>query len=188
MASIIRGTANGNLELIAGTGQTIVLTNDALGSIAIDSLATQGFVTAQINNLIDSAPGALDTLNELATALGNDADFASTITTALSGKADSSTTLAGYGIIDAYTSTEVDTLLGDKANSADVYTSTEVDTALDLKQDVIIVATPTSSIGQAGDLAGQWASDGSFIYYCTADYTDGLSDIWARVALTLETW
>jgi hypothetical protein len=37
--------------------------------------------------LVDAAPGALDTLNELAAALGDDASFASTVTTALAGKA-----------------------------------------------------------------------------------------------------
>lgn len=36
--------------------------------------------------ILDSAPGALDTLNELAAALGDDANFASTVTTALAGK------------------------------------------------------------------------------------------------------
>jgi hypothetical protein len=41
----------------------------------------------QLNNLIDSAPTALDTLNELAAALGDDANFATTVTTALGTKA-----------------------------------------------------------------------------------------------------
>lgn len=37
--------------------------------------------------ILDGAPSALDTLNELAAALGDDANFASTITTSLSSKA-----------------------------------------------------------------------------------------------------
>ncbi len=40
-------------------------------------------ITAKLAALVDSAPGALDTLNELAAALGDDANFSSTITTAL---------------------------------------------------------------------------------------------------------
>jgi hypothetical protein len=40
-----------------------------------------------IANLIDSAPSTLNSLNELASALGNDANYSTTITTALSGKA-----------------------------------------------------------------------------------------------------
>jgi len=43
-------------------------------------------VTTQVNNLIDSAPSALNTLNELAAALGDDASFATTVTNALAEK------------------------------------------------------------------------------------------------------
>ena len=50
-------------------------------------IATTAYVTTAIGNLVDSAPGALDTLNELAAALGDDASFSSTITTSLATKA-----------------------------------------------------------------------------------------------------
>ena len=43
-------------------------------------------------------------------------------------KADKATTLAGYGITDAYTKTEADTLLGAKADQATTYTKSEVQT------------------------------------------------------------
>lgn len=46
-----------------------------------------GLITAAINALIGGAPGALDTLNELADALADDADFATTVTNALALKA-----------------------------------------------------------------------------------------------------
>lgn len=49
-------------------------------------LATTQFVRTEVANLINGAPGALDTLVELATALGNDANFATTLTTNLAGK------------------------------------------------------------------------------------------------------
>lgn len=49
--------------------------------------ALKTWVTAQIAGVIASAPGALDTLNELAAALGNDANFAATMTNALALKA-----------------------------------------------------------------------------------------------------
>ncbi|MBB3141217.1 hypothetical protein [Halomonas organivorans] len=44
-------------------------------------------VDARLQALIDSAPASLDTLNELAAALGDDPDFAATVTTALAAKA-----------------------------------------------------------------------------------------------------
>lgn len=50
-------------------------------------LANTAFVQATITSLIASAPGALDTLNELAAALGNDPNFAATMTNALALKA-----------------------------------------------------------------------------------------------------
>jgi hypothetical protein len=48
--------------------------------------ATQSYVTTAVANLVNSAPSTLDTLNELATALGNDANFATTITTSIATK------------------------------------------------------------------------------------------------------
>lgn len=50
-------------------------------------IATTAFVATAIANLVASSPAALDTLNELATALGNDPNFATTITNALALKA-----------------------------------------------------------------------------------------------------
>lgn len=49
-------------------------------------VATTAFVSTAVSNLVASAPTALDTLNELATALGDDPNFATTMTTALGGK------------------------------------------------------------------------------------------------------
>jgi len=54
----------------------------------VASLDSSGNVPiSQLGNLIDGAPGALDTLNELAAALADDANYATTITNALSLKA-----------------------------------------------------------------------------------------------------
>lgn len=53
---------------------------------AVTPAGLKASVDAAVAGLIASAPGALDTLNELAAALGNDPNFAATITTALAGK------------------------------------------------------------------------------------------------------
>jgi hypothetical protein len=55
---------------------------------AVGGAATQADIDAAINALIGGAPAALDTLNELAAALADDASYAATITTALAGKVD----------------------------------------------------------------------------------------------------
>ena len=62
-------------------------------------LAKQDDLTTAVNNLVDSAPGALDTLNELASALGDDANFSTTVTNSLAGKASTGTSIsAGNGL------------------------------------------------------------------------------------------
>lgn len=71
------------------------LSDKALSPTAIsDKLgytpANETDIQNQINNLIDSAPTALNTLNELAAALGDDANFASTVTNSLAGKVSKS--------------------------------------------------------------------------------------------------
>jgi hypothetical protein len=48
--------------------------------------ATQSYVTTQIANLVDSSPATLDTLNELAAALGDDPNFATTVATSIGTK------------------------------------------------------------------------------------------------------
>lgn len=66
-------------ELFVDTTKDTVVVMD--GSTAGGSpLATEAYVGTAVSNLVDSAPGALDTLNELAAALGDDANFATTVT------------------------------------------------------------------------------------------------------------
>lgn len=56
-------------------------------------IATTAFVKAALAGLVGSSPAALDTLNELAAALGNDPNFATTMTNALAGKQPLDSTL-----------------------------------------------------------------------------------------------
>ncbi len=53
-----------------------------------DTYSTKEYVTQKISELVNSAPGTLDTLNEIAAALNNDSNFATTITTQLGTKVD----------------------------------------------------------------------------------------------------
>jgi hypothetical protein len=76
LRNLVAYDASGNIVLPANLTVT--------GSIV--GYATTSYVTTQINNLINGAPGLLDTLDELAAALGDDANFASTITTSIAGK------------------------------------------------------------------------------------------------------
>jgi len=83
------------LSTVATTGNYNDLSN--LPSIpSIAGLATQAYVDTHISDLIASAPAALDTLNELAAALGNDVNFSTTIINAIAGK--QSTLVSGTNI------------------------------------------------------------------------------------------
>lgn len=53
---------------------------------------------------------------------------------------------------------------------------------------VMPTATPDTSKGVEGDKAGAVAFDDNYIYRCTVDYTDGVADIWKRVAWSNDTW
>ena len=83
------GSAAGKLELIirsSGGGTTEDVFVLEAGKKAIwggDNLATESYVGTAVSNLVDSAPAALNTLNELAAALGDDASFSTTMSTAL---------------------------------------------------------------------------------------------------------
>ena len=65
----------------------LATTSEVTAGTDTERAVTPAGVQAAVDALVDSAPGALDTLNELAAALGDDASYASTVTTALALKA-----------------------------------------------------------------------------------------------------
>lgn len=87
LKSVYDTTNNGKVDLAENA--------ERLGGVLATSYATTASVTAQINALINSAPGALDTLQELATALGNDPNFAATISASLGSKLDGNSIIDG---------------------------------------------------------------------------------------------
>jgi hypothetical protein len=54
--------------------------------------------------------------------------------------------------------------------------------------DIRVGQVPGTSKGVAGDKAGTLAFNSSYIYYCTANYTNGSPDIWKRVSWSNDTW
>ena len=69
--------SNGNSVLSSFSGSYTDLTD------LPTNLATESYVGVAVANLVNSSPATLDTLNELATALGNDVNFSTTVSTAL---------------------------------------------------------------------------------------------------------
>lgn len=76
-------------------------------------------------------------------------------------KADKATTLAGYGITDAYTKTEVDGKISSKANSSDVYTKSETDNAINTKVSALVNQAP-ETMDTLDELAAALGDDPNF--------------------------
>lgn len=76
-----------NPTTVDGYGLTDVYKKSETYSKTEANQAIKGAVDTAVSALVDSAPGSLDTLKELAAALGNDANFAATVVAALAEKA-----------------------------------------------------------------------------------------------------
>ena len=100
-------------------------------------IASTAFVQAAVAGIVASAPETLNTLDELAAALGDDPNFATSVTTAIGLRATTSDVNTALALkADAattYTRSQVDTSLASKADSATTYTRSQVDTALALR-------------------------------------------------------
>jgi len=79
-------------RVTSGTGPGEELTPSQARSLlnVYTTTQTDSAISTAVNSLVAGAPGLLDTLDELSAALGDDANFAATVTTALAGKVDSS--------------------------------------------------------------------------------------------------
>lgn len=82
-----------------------------LGIQPAGTYATETYVDNAVSDLVNSAPAALDTLNELAAALGNDANFATTMTNALGSKVNTSDLVE-------ITNAEIDEIMADNASGS----------------------------------------------------------------------
>ena len=162
----LTGNVTGNVTASSGTttlndlvvNGTADFTNTKLTNIttptADSDAANKSYVDDTVAAVIDSAPAALDTLNELAAALGDDANFAGTVTTALATKLP----LAGGTMTGAIAmGTSKITGLGDPTSAQDAATKTYVDTADALKLNLTggtmsgAIAMGTNKITGVGD-------------------------------------
>jgi hypothetical protein len=84
----VSGLVNGIYAPLSSPTLTgVPLAPTASSGTNTNQIASTSFVRTEISNLVSSAPSTLDTLNELATALGNDPNFATTVTNNLANKA-----------------------------------------------------------------------------------------------------
>jgi len=88
----------------------------------------------------------------------------------------------GTSVINSTSVTSYDLVALQDANINDLYVSNKVygGATGSIKNVAIGSTPPANSVGAAGDIAGMVAFDATSIYYCIANYTDGLSDIWVK--------
>lgn len=139
-------------NLVVAAGEAPDIDNHDLVRIAVDNL-----ISTAVAALVDSSPAALDTLNELAEALNDDPDFATTMTNALAGKSDNG---HGHAIADV---TGLQTALDSKSNTGHGHAIGDVtglQTALDgkagLNSNVTFAAVTATSYNATSDRRLKW--------------------------------
>ena len=121
-------------------------------------VATTAYVKTVVGELVDGAPGTIDTLNELAAALGDDPNFATTVTNSIASKATiASPTFTGS--VGGITKTMVGLSNVDNTTDALKPVSTAQQTALDLKANIASptftgTVSATSFVGDGSQLTG----------------------------------
>ena len=137
-----------------------------------------------VATLVGSAPDALNTLNELAAAFGNDPNFLTTVLNLLAGKADKGSTLAAYGITDGVKSAKSAVTL---TTFNAIVPSNFYFGAGSASASATPGAPPGSSNGALGIIAITPRAD--FTYYLVFEYstTKAVSNVWiGRYASTGE--
>ena len=157
-AKLATATASSTYAPLASPALTGVPTAPtAAANTNTTQIATTAYVQTELTDLIGGAPGALDTLNELATALANDASYSTTITTALATKLP----LAGGTMTGAIAmGTNKITGMGTPTTSTDAATKGYVDTVTVAPSNL---TGPITSVGAATSVAAQTGTGSTFV-------------------------
>ena len=138
-------------------------------------IATTAYVETAVSNLVDSAPGTLNTLNELAEALGDDASFSTTVTNSIATKAPlASPTFTGTVTMPATIASAGDLTLdvaGDITLDADGGDVTIVDNSPSTaKPSFQITSTEAGTYGPVMSFYHNSASPADTDYICMLNY------------------
>src|SRR5210317_1537061 len=142
-----------------GVSGTAILDEDTMVSNSATKLATQqsikAYVDTEVAGVVDSAPAVLDTLNELAAALGDDANFSTTTSTALGNRLRVDT--AAQGLTGTQQANAI-TNLGITATKAELNyvdgVTSNIQTQLNGKQASGSYLTGNQTITLSGDVSG----------------------------------
>ena len=146
-------------------------------------LATTAFVQAAVAATIDSAPGALDTLNELAAALGDDANFSTTVTNLINANEthiDNVATLSGVAKDSTHLATFTGSTISDnqtvKAAIQALETAVETKQATDAELTELATMASTTAAALADLLEAEvQILDGATLSTTELNYVDGVT-------------
>jgi hypothetical protein len=188
------------------TGKSVTVATATAGDNDT-TVASTAFVSTAIANLADSAPATLDTLNELAAALGDDANFSTTVTNSIALKAPLASptftgTLTASGLVyPTSDGTNGQVLTTDGAGTLSFstisgYTDSDVETYLDggtstptfstatVTGDVIIASTvPRLILSETDATNGNWDFRDSFGILKIRSLNDDLSTAQDRIVI-----
>jgi hypothetical protein len=130
-------------------------------------LATETYVDTAVSNIVNTAPTTLNTLNELAAALNDDANFATTVTTSLAGKASNSYLTSTYTSNAAFQSFVANTNAYIAASSGSGgLSNNEVDSKIDARIQVLDIGDIVGADGNSGQIlytngdgTGYWSNN-----------------------------
>lgn len=180
-ANLNSPTFTGTPTLPTGTIATTQTAGDSSTAVA-----TTAFVSTAVSNLVDAAPAALNTLDELAAALGDDANFATTVSTSIGLKAP----------IDSPTFTGTVTLPSGTVTSAMIADGAIVDADVNASAAIalsklaacppgqVLLGTTTTGVVTATTVSGDVTIDGSGITAIGSDVIVN-ADISANAAIAL---
>ena len=197
-ATSIIGFTPGDYLALAGGTMTGALTLSGAPTNALHA-ATKGYVDTSVAEAIDTAPGALDTLNELAAALGDDANFSTTVTNSIAtklplagGTLTGALVLSGAPTINLHAATKeyvdgqdalqltVASNLSDLANAGTARTNLGLGTAATTATtDYLAAGTTTAGIPEGANLYytdARW--DTRLIAKTTDNLTEGSSNLY----------
>lgn len=162
--------SHGITTSVIGEGTNLFYTDTRVGTYLGTYLPANGYDTATniIASIVDSAPVTLDTLNELAAALGDDPNFATTVTNSLAGKLPSSSVSGTTNYLPKFTGIST---IGNSATQTDATGNLMVGSA-----NAGNAGTINVSVGAAGTTAGGlqlWAASNQTHFIQFGDGTTG---------------
>lgn len=169
---------------------------DALAKLASSESVTTAIDALRQEMLGDTPVEAYNTFTELAAYIAEHQEVSDALSAAIGTKADKATTLAGYGIGDAYTKTQVDTKIADAISAATGGESAaDVKTTLDnyktsnnarvdaLEADIHTHANKTVLDGITASNVSAWSAKSDSNVYYSATEPSGLTDkdLWVQL-------